>query len=86
MILENNKKYVYLEVKGGGCSGFKYDWTFTNDKSGVLVDELLVVDPLAEVFLLGCEVDYVRELGGSYLKINNPNAKASCGCGESFGV
>ena len=32
------------------------------------------------------KIDYVKELGGSYLKVINPNAKASCGCGESFAV
>ena len=42
--------------------------------------------PIAEMFVFGCTIDYVQELGGSYLKVVNPNAKASCGCGESFAV
>jgi len=46
----------------------------------------LVLDPVAEMFVLGCTVDYVKELGGSYLKVINPNAVASCGCGTSFAV
>ena len=46
----------------------------------------LVVDPMAEMFVLGCTIDYVTELGGSYLKVINPNATASCGCGESFAI
>jgi len=41
---------------------------------------------MAEMFVFGCTVDYVEELGGSYLKVINPNAVAQCGCGESFGV
>ena len=41
---------------------------------------------IAEMFVLGCTVDYVTELGGSYLKVINPNATAQCGCGESFAV
>jgi len=45
-----------------------------------------VIDPVAEMFVLGCTVDYVTELGGSFLKVSNPNATASCGCGESFAV
>ena len=51
-----------------------------------VLDDVLVVDPMAEMFLFGCTVNYVRELGGSYLTVTNPNATASCGCGESFAV
>ena len=49
-------------------------------------DNCLVLDPMAEMFVAGCTIDYVTELGGSYLKVINPNATASCGCGESFAV
>ena len=55
-------------------------------KNGTVIDDLLVLDQMAEMFVMGCTVDYVKELGGSYLKVINPNAKAQCGCGESFGV
>ncbi len=72
-----------LSVKGGGCSGFTYIWEMT-DKEATTGN--LVIDPIAEMFVLGCTVDYVTELGGSYLKVINPNATASCGCGESFAV
>lgn len=83
----SNKKYVTLSVRGGGCSGFKYEWDFTdNTGQGTLVGDILVVDAMAEMFLFGCTVDYVQELGGSYLTVVNPNATASCGCGESFAV
>ena len=50
------------------------------------IENLLVVDPLAEMYLAGSEVDYVEELGGSYLTVENPMSTGSCGCGESFGV
>lgn len=84
---EAGKSYATLNVKGGGCSGFQYEWDMTDDPNGYpIVDEVLVVDPMAEMFLFGCEVEYVRELGGSYLKVVNPNATASCGCGESFAI
>ena len=46
----------------------------------------LYLDPMAEMFVFGCTIDYVTELGGSYLAVKNPNATASCGCGESFAV
>ena len=82
-----DNKYAYLQVRGGGCSGFQYEWSFTDDSSkGILLDDTLVVDSMAEMFLLGCTIDYVTELSGSYLKVSNPNATASCGCGESFAV
>ena len=74
---------VYLSVKGGGCSGFTYVWEMSTEKATI---DNLVVDPMAEMFVLGCTIDYVNELGGSYLKVINPNATASCGCGESFAV
>lgn len=79
--------FVSLSVVGGGCSGFQYKWDLTDSKeNGILLEDILVVDTLAELYIVGCTVDYVTELGASYLKIKNPNAIAQCGCGESFGV
>ena len=82
--------YITLGVKGGGCSGFTYVWDYKKNWPDVKwskpIDDVLVLDPMAEMFVLGCTVDYVTELGGSYLKVINPNAPASCGCGESFAV
>ena len=86
MIEQHNKKYVRLAVSGGGCSGFKYDWDFTDKPEGKVIEDILELDPMAEMFVAGCTIDYVKELGGSYLKVVNPNATASCGCGESFAV
>ena len=81
------KPNVSLTVKGGGCSGFQYEWDMTDDtEKGTLIEDILVLDKLAEMFVIGCTVDYVQEFGGSYLKVINPNATASCGCGESFAV
>ena len=83
-------KILRVAVKGGGCSGFTYVWDYKknwpNVKWGKPIDDVLVLDPMAEMFVLGCTIDYVKELGGSYLKVINPNATASCGCGESFAV
>ena len=77
------KPNVSLTVKGGGCSGFQYEWGPTDNDPTVAN---LWLNPIAEMFVFGCTIDYVEELGGSYLKVINPNAKASCGCGESFAV
>ena len=82
-LLKVGKPNVSLSVKGGGCSGFQYEWGVT-DKEPTVGN--LWLDPMAEMFVFGCVVDYVTELGGSFLTIKNPNASSSCGCGESFAV
>ena len=85
--MKNGRKYAYLSVLGGGCSGFQYEWGMIDDtEKGTLIENILVLDKIAEMFVIGCTVDYVQEFGGSYLKVINPNATASCGCGESFAV
>ena len=87
MTESERKRFAHLSVLGGGCSGFQYKWELTDEqKDGFLIDDILVVDKIAEMFILVCTVDYVKEFGGSYLKVVNPNATAQCGCGESFAV
>lgn len=82
--------HVTLSIKGGGCSGMQYVWGLSKDSTDDSIDwsdpieDILVIDPVAEMFLLGSEIDYVQELGGSFLKVKNPMATAQCGCGESF--
>ena len=84
---KNGKKYAYLGVLGGGCSGFQYEWSMTDETDkGTLLEDILILDKTAELFVIGFTVDYVTEFGGSYLKVINPNATAQCGCGESFAV
>ena len=87
MTESESKRFAFLSVLGGGCSGFQYKWELTDkEEDGIVVEDILVIDKIAEMFVIGCTVDYVREFGGSYLKVVNPNAKASCGCGESFAI
>lgn len=85
-----NGDHVSLSVKGGGCSGLQYVWGLKYDNLDIEwsepIDGVLVVDPLAEMYLMGSEIDYVTELGGSYLAVRNPVQTSSRGCGESFGV
>ena len=84
---KNGKKYAYLGVLGGGCSGFQYEWSMTDETDkGTLLEDILILDKTAELFVIGCTVDYVTEFGGSYLKVINPNATAQGGCGESVAV
>jgi iron-sulfur cluster assembly protein len=78
-----------IAVVGGGCSGFQYQMTLDKepreDDKIMDVEGLKVyVDPQSLVYLNGTKVDYVDGLNGSGFKFDNPNAKASCGCGESF--
>ena len=80
-----------VAVEGGGCSGFQYEIDMaTAPNADDLVIERdgarLFVDPVSLPFLLGAEVDWVDELLGSQFRVNNPNAKSSCGCGVSFSV
>ena len=80
-------RYVRLDIKGGGCAGFEYKWETTDTtEKGTLIDDILVLDKMAEMFVLGCTVDYIKEFGGSYLTVSNPNAHSSCGCGTSFSI
>ena len=79
--------FFRISVKGGGCSGFKYDFCF--DKNINSDDEKLdniVIDKSSLEILKGSEVDYVSELIGNSFKISNPKAKSSCGCGISFSI
>ena len=77
--------FFRIAVKGGGCSGFKYDFTFDNkiDKND-LKHENIVVDKSSLEMLKGSQVDFSQELIGDSFKISNPKTKSSCGCGISF--
>ena len=83
-------QYVTLGVNGGGCSGFQYVWGLSEKAPNEQIqwsepiDDILLLDPLAEMCVAGAEIDYVEELGNSFLKVVNPKATATCGCGESF--
>ena len=79
--------FFRIAIKGGGCSGFQYDFSF--DKS-IEKDDLkfenILIDKSSADLLKGSEVDYVTELIGDSFKISNPQTKSSCGCGVSFSL
>ena len=85
---ENQGKVVRFYVEQGGCSGMQYGMTFDEQRDGDLVSDnagvLVVVDAISADFLRGTVVDYSDALSGGGFKIQNPNAKESCGCGKSF--
>jgi iron-sulfur cluster assembly accessory protein len=78
-----------LSVEGGGCSGFQYkfDTDSAQEADDILVRRegaLLLIDPVSLGYLAGSEIDFVDDLIGASFRVNNPKAKASCGCGTSF--
>jgi iron-sulfur cluster assembly accessory protein len=91
-ILEKqNKQYVKLSVKGGGCAGFQYEWNAVDnidadDELIELKNGKFAIDGVGLMYVIGTTIDYKQEVFGSYMSIVNPNATSSCGCGESFGV
>ncbi len=90
MTRENLAGYgIRVGVVGGGCSGFQYSMDFENaardgdatfEQDGITV----YVDPMSSMYLQGVTVDYVVGLQGAGFKFNNPNARNTCGCGQSF--
>ncbi len=80
-----------VSVEGGGCSGFQYKFDVEREKASddIAIDQggaTVLIDPVSLGFLAGSEIDYVDDLIGAAFKINNPQAKASCGCGTSFSL
>jgi iron-sulfur cluster assembly accessory protein len=80
-----------LSVEGGGCSGFQYkfdiDRAQADDDTVIARDGAQVlIDPVSLGYLAGSEIDFVDDLIGAAFRVNNPQAKASCGCGTSFAL
>ena len=81
------KKFFRISVKGGGCSGFKYDFSFddkTNDED--IIFGKTVIDKASSNIITGSVIDFKKEMIGESFVINNPKASSSCGCGLSFSV
>jgi iron-sulfur cluster assembly protein len=79
---------IRIGVRGGGCTGFTYVFEWSEqvrptDKVFSAHGVSIVVDPKSLVYLGGMQLDFVRGMMGHGFKFNNPNAKGSCGCGES---
>ena len=79
--------FFRIAIKGGGCSGFQYEFTFDQTKTNDdLIFNNILIDKQSADLLKGSEVDYVSELIGEQFKITNPQTKSSCGCGVSFSL
>ena len=94
LLSEENKTTAGLRVfvQGGGCSGFQYGLMIEENGQGS-GDEVyesngvkLLIDPISIRYLGGAEVDFVDTVTGGGFTIKNPNAKSTCGCGQSFSV
>ena len=88
LLSEKDKDAFFrIAIKGGGCSGFKYDFSFDkNPKKEDLKFNNILIDKTSADLLKGSEVDFVSELIGDAFKISNPQSKSSCGCGVSFSL
>ena len=80
-----------VSVEGGGCSGFQYK--FDMDRAQAADDivisrdgAIVLIDQVSLGYLAGSEIDFVDDLIGASFRVNNPQAKASCGCGTSFSL
>ena len=90
MLDEHQKSAVKLALQGGGCAGFKYDWSLVDsveaDDEVIELDKgKFVIDSMSVMYLIGSTVDYKKEVFGSYFDISNPASTSCCGCGESLG-
>lgn len=96
----NSNLHLRVFITGGGCSGFKYGFTFDEKINGddmVIEKEIdrssneaagvqvkLLIDSMSYQYLAGAEIDYREDVEGARFVIRNPNAQTTCGCGSSF--
>ena len=84
---KNPGSFFRIAIKGGGCSGFKYDFSFEKSQQNDDIKfENILIDKTSADLLKGSKVDFVSELIGDSFKISNPQSKSSCGCGVSFSL
>jgi iron-sulfur cluster assembly accessory protein len=88
---EGQGEFLRVAITGGGCNGLSYKLKFTPEpkRGDILVRSsgiAVLVDPRTALYLRGTVVDYSSQLIAGGFKFTNPNAKASCSCGESFSV
>jgi iron-sulfur cluster assembly protein len=88
---EGHGEYLRVAISGGGCNGLSYKMKFVDQtrKGDIAVrfgDVLVLVDSKSALYLKGTILDYSAALVAGGFKFSNPNAKASCSCGESFSI
>ena len=92
-LIERERSGIYLRIKitGGGCNGLNYKMKFVvaPKRGDILVQSSgasVLVDSKSALYIRGTELDYSDKMVGGGFKFKNPNAKASCSCGESFSI
>lgn len=80
-----------VAVNGGGCSGFQYEFTFDDkreddDMTFEIEGATVLVDSTSLTYMAGSTLDFIDDLMGQSFRIQNPQAKSSCGCGTSFSL
>lgn len=84
------KAGLRLAVIGGGCSGLSYKIEFSDQREKDNIqdygDVKVLIDPKSSIYLKGITLDFQDGLNGKGFVFENPNAKNTCGCGESFSV
>ena len=88
---EDKGTYLRIKISGGGCNGLSYKMKFVDQgkDNDILVEssgQSVLVDSKTALYLRGTTLDYSNKLVGGGFKFSNPNAKASCSCGESFNL
>lgn len=88
---ENQGEFLRIAITGGGCNGLSYKMKFVPapKRGDILVRTAgvpVVVDSKTALYLKGAHLDYSSAMVAGGFKFSNPNAKASCSCGESFSV
>ena len=85
-----SSRNLRIAIMGGGCSGFQYDLGFDETRPSDKIFESfgvkIVCDPKSYLYVNGSEIDYHDHVLKSGFVVTNPNAKSSCGCGESFHI
>ena len=88
---ENNCYAVSLNLKGGGCAGFEYDWATVATEADLEANDIVidsntgkfVIGTTAVMYMIGTEINYKKDIMGATFEVNNPNAQSACGCGVS---
>ena len=88
---ERAGELLRIAITGGGCNGLSFKMKFVPEarRGDILVRTAgvpVVVDPKTALYLKGTLLDYSPAMVAGGFKFSNPNAKASCSCGESFSV
>ena len=89
LVNEGPEAKLRMYVSGKGCAGLTYGFGITDEveEDDLTIDQgdvVVVIDPDSLPYLRGSVVDFIDGLTGSKFDIKNPNARSSCGCGDSF--